>query len=403
MFVFKAALRPLFRRRLRSLIVVAVSLVIVLFLNIYANSIDEHKQTLDKLHANIEVTGYITDLDGNIDGLRIDDMLITALEGSGYIREGVYTLRIFGMMGPWQGVHTSWLTYYNRNSRTLVGTNSVSALSQPPEYMDGYDDKLFESEEMVCIVTDAFLNEHGLKIGEQVQFTAIETINYPVVSEGDVLYNTVTLKIVGRYMSYVNPGPIYCPLEIATDLCRNINKPLALSSAKFTLQNTQELNRFRDLLQGLDFVNQQAGSNSSRDQGLSFIISDRLLKNATSSVENYIAFTSALQPFIYLLCAGIGFVISYLLIRIRKPEFAIMRSLGASRTVGFLTFFIEQVFLCSMGAVFGLVVSTIITRQFSELQIISVLGYSSLYMMGSGLAIMAMNRVNVIKILTAKE
>ena len=79
MFIVKASLRQLFRRKLRSLVVLVVSLVIVLFLNVYTNTIYRHRQTLDELHANIEVTGYITDLDGNIDGLRIERKIITGL------------------------------------------------------------------------------------------------------------------------------------------------------------------------------------------------------------------------------------------------------------------------------------------------------------------------------------
>jgi ABC-type antimicrobial peptide transport system permease subunit len=149
----------------------------------------------------------------------------------------------------------------------------------------------------------------------------------------------------------------------------------------------------------MNFVNQQAAPGSS-SQGFSFIINDRVLKSATASVENYISFTNALYPVIYLLCAGIGFIVSYLLIRTRKPEFAIMRSLGASRAASFFTFHIEQGLLCLLGAALGLVSSTLFTGQYS---LESGFGYVSFYLVGSGVAIMAMNRVNVIEILTARE
>jgi len=156
-------------------------------------------------------------------------------------------------------------------------------------------------------------------------------------------------------------------------------------------------------LMDLGFVNQQAGTEGSNKRDLSFIINDRLLKNATASVQNYIDFTSALYPIIYLLCAGIGFVVSYLLIRIRKPEFAIMRSLGTSRVVSFFVFFIEQGLLCLLGSVLGIVISVITTGQFSLFQVGTGLGYVGFYLVGSGLAIAAMNRVNVLQILTARE
>jgi hypothetical protein len=402
MFIVKASLRQLFRRKLRSLVVLVVSLVIVLFLNVYTNTIYRHRQTLDELHANIEVTGYITDLDGNIDGLRIERKIITGLENTGFIRDGIYTLRVFGKVGTWQDGDISRLTDYTRNPSMLVGVNDVTALPQQPEFMDGYDEKLFGSEEKVCLVSEDFLADHSLFVGAEVNYTALDIKKYPAESESDISRHTVSLKIVGVYKSYVTPAPIYCPLEIANDVSRGIGKPVEFSSANFLLQNTQDLNRFRDTLMEFGFVSRGAGSVSG-SQELSFTINDRLLKNATAPVQDYIDFSRALYPVIYLFCAGIGFLVSYLLIRVRKPEFAIMRSLGTSRTVSFFTFFVEQGILCLLGTALGLVISVLMTGQFSVSQVGTGLGYVSFYLTGSGLGIATMNRVNVIEILTARE
>ena len=70
MFIVKAALRTMARRRFKSLMVLAVSLVLVLFINMYTETISKHQVTLAELHENIEVTGYITDADAN----KLDDL-----------------------------------------------------------------------------------------------------------------------------------------------------------------------------------------------------------------------------------------------------------------------------------------------------------------------------------------
>lgn len=114
-------------------------------------------------------------------------------------------------------------------------------------------------------------------------------------------------------------------------------------------------------------------------------------------------FTTALYPVIYLLCAGIGFVVSYLLIRIRKPEFAIMRSLGTSKALTFLIFFAEQGVLCLLGAALGIFLTLATTQHISAQQFVTVIGYVVLYLVGASIAILTMNRVNVMHILTAKE
>lgn len=399
MFVLQAVIRPLVRRKLRNTVVVVVSLVLVLFLAMYAKTISQQHQTLDELYANIEVTAYITGTGGGIDGLQIEERIIEGLEDSGFIRQGIYTQRLRGLLGPWQ---LSRFMEYNRDSLTLVGINTVTSLPQQPEFMDDYDEKLFEGEELVCIVEEYFLASHGLFVGGELQFTAVDVKGYPVESESDVRHGAVSLKIVGTYSPASSSDPIYCPLEVTKDLSRSIGKRPLMSSGSFILQNTQDLNSFRGILMSLGFVNQQAGSGSNT-QALNFIINDRLLKNATGSVQNYLDFTNALYPVIYLLCAGIGFVVSYLLIRTRKPEFAIMRSLGTSRTASFLIFFIEQGLLCLLGTALGMVVSVIATGQFSFNQFGTSLGYVCFYLVGLGVAIAPMNRVNVMGILTARE
>lgn len=379
----------------------AVSLMIVVFINVYANSIDQHRITLDELYANIEVTGYIANMEGSIDGLKIEDKITAELERSGFIKEGVYTLTTSGILGHWHD-DNAMLVNYTANIVWMEGTNSVSTLPQQPEFMDGFDEEVFKTSDNVCIVSDVFLDENFLVLGSHVDFTAIEIKNYPIASESDFLHDHVTLEIVGVYQTHVSPSPIYCPFEVTTNIFRNLDKPLAWNSARFFLQNTQELNRFRDLLRDLGFANTQVSTERNKDD-LSFIINDRILKKATSSVQGYIDFSSILFPVIYIFCAGIGFVVSYLVIRIRKPEYAVMRSLGTSRTTSFFTLFTEQGLLCLIGAMLGLGISRLITGHASTLQIVAGLGYVVFYLIGAGLAVMTMNQVNVIKILTAKE
>lgn len=395
MSLIKAIPRSLLRRGIRSLLVVAVSLVIALFLNMYGNAISEHEQTLDELHAGIEVTGYIIGADGNTQGLDIEEQTIKKLEASGFILEGVYTRILRGMVGPWQDLARTQLRNKIYNSPRLIGTNTITSFAVPPRIMDGYDESLFTSTEKVCLVSDGTLGLYGLALGDELQYTA-------VADRQNVRHSSVSLRIVGTYESHYNPAAIYCPLDVVTSLYRGLELPVLTDSASFTLQNTRELNKFRELLGRLNFID-QLGLGGGSGGELSFIISDRLLKNATASVQSYIDFTTALYPVIYLLCAGIGFVVSYLLIRIRKPEFAIMRSLGTSKALSFLIFFTEQGVLCLLGTVLGIFLALATAGHIPALRYLTVLGYIVFYLVGASIAILTMNRVNVMQILTARE
>jgi hypothetical protein len=410
MFMAKAALRMTTRRRFMSLVVMAVSLVLILFINMYARTIDQHQATLAELHANIKVTGYITSADGaRLDDLAINDFVIGQLEASGYISQGLYTRNLRCMLEPWPQLGYMHIYTMLLGIPKLVGATDNTAISffahegQQPQYLDGYDHNLFSLTEKVCIVSESFLRENSLELGDKIQLTVAEN---PDKVKDSYCYGTVTLQIVGTYQSnQIYNAPLYCPWDIMTEIYHEIGLPLTWNSARFTLYNTQRLNDFKGLLNRLGFVSRSQASEMEEkaEDRLSFLIDDSILNEATASVKGYIELSRVLYPIIYLLCAGIGFIVSYLLVRLRKPEFAIMCSLGASRIMGFLIFFMEQGLLTVLGIGLGIVLTLIITGGGATIQIATIAGYLACYLAGTAMAIFTLNRVNVIQILTAKE
>lgn len=410
MFLAAATLRMLTRRRFKSLAVIGVSLVLVLFMNIYAESIVKHQAALNDLHAGIEVTGNITSHDGSIlDDLDISGYVIGLLEESGFIAQGLYTRNLRCLQGPWPQLGPVELYAMLVSAPKLVGATDIAAISSfapegtsLPEYMEGYDQGLFSSQERVCIASGNFLQENGLELGDEIKLTVAEN---PKKIEDNYCHGTVILQIVGTYQSNkLYNDPLYCPGGAMQDICREIELPPAWDSARFTIANTQQLNHFKALLRRLGFVslNQVQSEEISKDRR-GFIINDSILTDATASVTGYIALSRILYPIIYLLCAGIGFVVSYLLVRLRKPEFAIMRSLGTSRAAGFMTLFLEQALLAMIGAGLGILLTLAIVQGNAPIQFAIIAGYLVCYLVGAAIAISTLNRVNVIQILTAKE
>jgi len=410
MFLAKAALRMLTRRKFKNLAVIGVSLALVLFINMYAESIVKHQAAINDLHAGIEVTGNITSHDGSsLDDLDISGYVIGLLEESGFIAQGLYTRNLRFLQGPWPQLEPVELYLTLVSAPKLVGATDIAAISsfasesaELPEYLEGYDQGLFSSKERVCIVSGNFLQENGLELGDKIKLTVAE--NQKEIKDS-YCHGTVILQIAGVYQSNkLYNDPLYCPGEAMQDICREIGLTLAWDSARFIIANTQQLNHFKALLRRLGFVslNEVQGEEISEDRR-GFIINDSILTDATAGVTGYIALSRILYPIIFLLCAGIGFVVSYLLVRLRKPEFAIMRSLGTSRAAGFMTFFLEQALLAVIGAGLGIILTLAIVQGNAPIQYAIIAGYLICYLVGAAIAISTLNRVNVIQILTAKE
>lgn len=405
MAVLRYSLKAAYRRKGKSLIVIAVSLILVLFFTMYSRAITKHRDTLAELHDSIEVTGQITNHNGSAsDDLSIREGIIRELEASDFIGEYFYTRNLLLLTEPLPQSDFEQQQRLLNNAGTLVGANTIAAISEfsspadiQPDYLAGYDKNLFSSKEKVCIISGDLLNSLNLQLGDTYQFFVAENAN---IARVNLPHAELTLKIVGVYSGPVHMKA-YCPWHTVTTAYQRLGIYPTWSSARFYLRNTLRLDEFRSLLSKLNFIDPQSGIVAP--DRLGFIINDRILSNVTSSVNGYIKFMTALYPVIYLLTAGIGFIVSYMLIRLRKPEFAIMRSLGTSGARTFLGFFWEQIFLSFLGTVVGLLLTLAMTRTITASQAASVAGYLLFYLLGATIALTVMSRTNVIQILTAKE
>ena len=99
----------------------------------------------------------------------------------------------------------------------------------------------------------------------------------------------------------------------------------------------------------------------------------------------------------------VGFVATYLAMRSRVSEMAIMRSLGTGSRRVFLIFFLEQTALAIIGTILGLTVSMIYYKgiQIQELGMIGL--FLVFFLSGSIISIIQMNKKNVLKILSTAE
>lgn len=400
------------RRKFKSIIVLMTSLILVLFITFYASSVDKHLQTLDELYTSIDVTAHMTNWNGSsTENLRISEDIIMTLSDSGFIGQEYYTRNLLFLTIPWDEDNPQKMIYeLNTFTPKLIGANDIRSIpdfshenASIPDFIDGHDEGIFTSNENVAIFSTNFLNSNNLSLGDEVQITVVEGSEYYNPQDLRIRYGTVSLKIVGQYESSMFNSPVYIPWDTMSQIYNDLEIPPKWDTARYILQDTQNLDQFRALLrsEGFNFPGQKDEERNPSLPG--FVIQDRILNTATSSVTNYVNFMMALYPVIYILCALIGFLVSYLLIRIRKPEFAIMRSMGTSKLKTFLSFFIEQSFLSAFGVALSLIFIAFIAGTINLIQIYSIMGYLISYWVGTAIAILMMNRGSVIQILSAKE
>lgn len=282
------------------------------------------------------------------------------------------------------------------------------------EFLPGYGFDSLRMNENIGIIPSRFAEEKGIKPGDTVRITAWTSID-------DLgICSLIDFKVIGIYEQTWQSDTIYLPwimsydhnyfvdymypLDDDKDVDYTFNTvwneflPRDVRAATFTLKNTERLNKFRD------YLNKQGYSEAGiiKLNRTAVVIQDKNLEETIKTLDNYIKLMDVLVPLMIILFGIIGFIVSYLLIRNRVNELAIMRSMGTGKIKVFFSYFIEQFILFFAGLIPVIIFGIIFPEYFIYYG--QSLGFFILsYLTGTGLALIYLGRVDLIDILLTKE
>lgn len=250
---------------------------------------------------------------------------------------------------------------------------------------------------MHAIVTKDFLIEKGLKLGDTV------IVSHIILDRsGETYYHQpLKCKLVGEYTSTMEGNTMYIStLEKEKKMLKEtIKDQLFTTDINYRLKNTDNLKLLKSKLEAEEIYSVGIWSSSR----VSFVMEDAQLVETVNSYENGRSFMINLQYIIFLLIFLIGFVATYLAMRSRVSEMAIMRSLGTGSKRVFLIFFLEQTILAVSGMVLGIIVSFAYYGEIHLQEILMVVLFLVFFLGGSVISILQMNKKNVLKILSTAE
>lgn len=491
---FKHAFRSMRRNVTRSMIVPVIALLIVALLMVYSAVLTDYRNNITELYDSTEISGHYISVNGKMsDNLLLDGRMIGTLWESdalssvnasintryeylgitefadGTVPENVEDLQLptyyssFLIERAQRDVVRDWSTLvYSSDIKTAP---SLSNSTPIVNYLDGYDESIFQTADEVCLIPLALALENDIALGDTIRIAVAdisvgvqyfyfdykvigfyssdgtETTGVHSMSREDTIYAPLSSGILmssnanssdvfayGNYTVeeftyyYIDPATgkveyfsssyydVYNPNNESTynpflsdeeqaDIAPYTYMP-RLNSIRFTLKTGEGvLDGFKDYLREIG-VGSQKKLGSTRT---AVVIDDNALIQSVEGVQKIIGYMEALYPVLFVLIIAIGFIVSYLLTRTRREELAIMRSAGAGVFKTFSAFFIEQVFLCFVGAVAGFGVIWAIYGFVSTTQVISVLIFFACYIVGVVMSCLIMNRLNVLKLLSANE
>lgn len=303
------------------------------------------------------------------------------LGASGFVTD-LFTDERFARFTPLKYVEDVQFTCSLRsayiNTRVEPGTKTFTGMTsgaEPPDlsstrecvirWEEGYDFSFFDSEEEMYLLLpetaefdDYDPDTEGMQL--MVGFTnsvivGYNTNGYQQDVYGEPIYefkrHEVVATVAGYYDNSVDSQVIYCsflPLQTAAD---KTQQSIPLDHISATLKNNDEADDLREMAN--QWFADPADLDSSKDKDYALDIDTGVLDNLKTTLENSMTVNRVCTMLVFILSAGAGFFLGFLMIRSRKREIILMRTLGKPNTWIFRDFGWEQMRCILLGAALG--------------------------------------------------
>ena len=416
--MLKNILRRNLRQPLLGLAVVLFAAVLTVVLCYLHKANEEELRSYEESYASVPVFFKVVNLDGSkpkvskgIDALAVDlfqkDWMIPSLKpyiAQTHVRASLdgkyYVVESFG--DP--EIDKSALT--TRRSQTTVGITSTWVAEELTEgwggkiyWKEGYDESILLTNEFVCIVPES------MKYMET--FDAEYTYSYwPTGIVGDIggpitKKTRHTFQVVGYY---ADPGNqmIYCPYETISKLHVEIHKPKKIEEIGAILTDNTKIDQLReDASQWFAKPNALGEKTPWGKYGFEHFlfaldIDDSMLVKLEANMKNSLRLNQLASAVVFALSAGAGFLTGFLVIRSRKREIGLMRTLGSSNIAVCLEFGVEQIMLVLLGVLLG--------GSYTQWEPLNRLGiFTAIYLAGLTAALLIFIRTNLLATMKEEE
>ena len=406
------------RRKAACLLVVVSTMAATVFMLFYPSLIDNTRKRLEETYSSITVTGSILSEDKIVPA--VSGSMWEKMQQSGYFSSlygsASFVIRTFPKdileesAGEGASEQQKLIAFQNLLasfeeedsggvSGSMKACSSFSAedelvrIREDIRWLEGYDESCLEGDERICIISDRW----GYAPGDTIPLLA----RVPVSKTQ--LEGIFHLKVAGTYPGKITKFAAVMPLKTMEDLTvaatavhKQAGNPYAwnfgLNEVYFTVRDNQQLDQIKAAIT-------ESGLRSNKLVRVR--IDDRILKETVGPIESNLAQLEGSYLFFFVMIAAIGFLLSFLLARGRKPEYAVMRMLGESRLQITLKAPLEQFVLCLGGVLLGAAAVGIIGQERFRPGICAAILLC--YTVGAAAAVMLTVRVNVMDILRDKE
>ncbi len=349
-------MRYMFRRLLHSplpaigvLLFAAILSTVLCGLEL-SNTAEENKY--QETYRTISVEATITNLSGTkYTGMNIDAMFMTAFEEKGDLEKYVTNLQKVCMRAI-DGKYSGNMLYGITStvlSPELSPENGVTIT-----WRDGYHENIFFTDKSLCLIPQGMIPETDEETGEKY----IELYFEHWKDIGQTNEYTCRLTVAGTYAGGSGKA-VYTPYSVCEQVYRELEDVLYVQAFRATLINNNELEVFREASKVWFAEPNPLGEETPWENPIyphypfALDINDDLLQRAAATLQSSINTNRICAVLVLCLSAAAGLLIGFLMVRSRKREIALMRTMGTCNSSIFFGFALEQMLCFGLGIAFG--------------------------------------------------
>lgn len=350
------ALIRLRRKPLIAVMIFGFTAIITIVLCGLNRGISDAQSHYDEIYKTIDVRCTVTNLTGDqSDHLSLPPDMISLFAGRS---EGMND-RFPDDLAKWvENVQLTGSTKFNWNGEeyTLTGITSRQAKNSlwsengcTIRWNEGIDDNVFAGDRAVCMIPEALskkLEESGLP-GDILSLTIEARYDFQTEYNGE-------LEIAGVYHSE-ETTTIYCPWDTYTRILRSMGTLASADSLSAVLRDNNDLEEFR-LLASEWFATptpNAAGRDSINGFYFALDINDSQLVQAETNLNNSMSVNRIAVILVFIMSTAAGALVGFLMIRNRKREIIIMRTVGTPDRQIYGSFAAEQLACVIPGVLAG--------------------------------------------------
>ncbi len=332
----------------------AVAMAVVLQ-SLHLSKVEAQKH-YEEIYHQIDVTCTVTNLAGTkSDGLDLGNIIVNQFTEYANWATGSEILPLIENVQ----IKSQHKLTDPKTERMLTGITSLKIARELwPEngctifWNEGFNESMFGENALVCIIPQAMAGELEKEQAETdwipVQLKLEQGYLYCPTEPGD--YDGA-MQIAGIYTGG-DQKTVYCAWVTLMSIWGEMGQMESATAIQATLRNNDQVAQLRQAATEAELAEPDPNADPT-DSALALDIDDSKLQQADLTLRNSLRVNELSAVLVFVLSAGAGFLIGFLMIRSRKREIALMRTMGTPNRSVYFGFALEQMLCVIVGIVLG--------------------------------------------------